>query len=883
MFALVLAALLAASSKQDTEPPKVVHAPVERAARGSNIPIEATMTDPSGIFSPLVFARPAGSRPFASYPMEDRGDDHFVAELPGSILSKGSFDYFIEASDNAGNTTHIGSQQKPFHVAGFDPPPKPARLSVRTEPNGADVFVDGAPEGKAPRAVQLNPGNHTIAVSMPGRRSAEHLLELVPGRDLDLLIALAEGAGPGSVQVVSEPPGAKVMVDDLRIGTTPYKGASVAGTHHITVELAGHLRAERDVELKEGRDVELSFALPELPKEPALSVDTDPAGAALAIDGKDRGRTPWIGPLAAGPHQVIVRMEGRREVATEFAMPKGRDLSLRLELPAATPNQPPHLTVSSAPDGASLLLDGKEVGLTPWGGDVTEGPHKLAVQKKGFVAQQKPLTVAKNRDAEVSFSLVREPGPARVRVESEPVGAEITIDGRKVGPSPYTGELQPGEHQVEAHKEAFRGVAQQIAVEAGQSLSLRLALAAASKIPEPPGIQVMTQPQGAKVLLDGAAIGASPLKNKATPGAHVIRMELDGYQPRDAKFNFPEGRDVELVLAVSLKPLREGGSVEGPDARALARSQLKRAQSCYMQGDYQCALEGYKAAYEYKALPDLLFNIAQARRKKGEFKEAAEAYRAFLRDAPGSLMNAEADKYAKLCDAQASGQKVAPADEDRTPPVLTHEVLARAQRGQPLRLTATIKDDRSGVFSPQACWRNLYSSEWECAALVLIGPDQYGAEVPARAVSDGFAYYLEAYDNAGNGPARSGAPELPNSVAMQDKEVAPVVSAAAAPKPRAAPQAAVLAAPAVQKRSSKAPYVVGALSLASAAAGGYFGWQARQIADRDSPTTVGGVTTHSISQADAAKMNGDAQKANYLWVGAAGLMVLAGILSFALN
>ena len=61
-----------------------------------------------------------------------------------------------------------------------------------------------------------------------------------------------------------------------------------------------------------------------------------------------------------------------------------------------------------------------------------------------------------------------------------------------------------------------------------------------------------------------------------------------------------------------------------------------------------------------------------------------------------------------------------------------------------------------------------------------VGEDQYGIEVPAKAVNDGFAYYLEAYDNNDNGPARSGAPELPNAVAVED-----------APPPK--PSAAVLA------------------------------------------------------------------------------------------
>jgi len=40
--------------------------------------------------------------------------------------------------------------------------------------------------------------------------------------------------------------------------------------------------------------------------------------------------------------------------------------------------------------------------------------------------------------------------------------------------------------------------------------------------------------------------------------------------------------------------------------------------------------------------------------------------------------------------------------------------------------------------------------------------------VPSKDVNDGFAYYLEAYDNNDNGPARSGAPELPNAVAVEE-------------------------------------------------------------------------------------------------------------------
>lgn len=768
---LFVAALLLASRSGGTEP-RIAHAPLERAPRGTAVVIEATIADPEGIFQALVFARPAGQGRFSSYPMEERGDDRYSAELPGSILSKGSFEYFVQADDNAGNTASSGSQQKPFRVTGFDPPPKPTRISVRSEPAGAQLFIDGAPEGEAPQVVQLTPGKHTVAATMAGRRSVEHMLDLIPGRDLDLLIALAEGGGPGSLSIVSDPPGAKVLLDGERIGTAPLKRTASAGMHRVTLELEGRVRPERDVEIREGRDVELSFALPELPRDPALSVETEPSGAALAIDGKDRGRSPWIGPLAAGPHTVVVRMEGRREVETSFQMPKGRDLSLRLPLPPAKIDPAPHLTVSTSPYGASILVDGMEVGLSPWTGALEAGERFLTVQLAGFQTQGRKVALSKGRDAEVSFALAREPGPAHLRVETEPAGAAVSVDGKAWGTAPLTGDLAPGEHQLEAVKAGFRAVAQQIAVEPGQSLSLRLALApaAASKASL---VQVVTQPRGARVLLDTAAIGETPVKSPITAGPHTLRMELEGYQPRFSKFNFPGDREVDLVLAVSLKPLREGSTLEAPDALALARAQLKRAQACHNQGDYACALAGYKAAYEFKPLPELLFNIAQARRRKGDFREAAEAYRAFLKAAPGSPLTGEAQRLLQSSEQLALDKEAPRPDEDRTPPRIAHQAVVRAIRGQPLRVIATIQDDRSGVFAPQACFRTLDSPEYECAPMVLVGADQYGAEIPARAVADGLAYFVEAFDNAGNGPSRSGAPELPHAVAMQEKAPPP--------------------------------------------------------------------------------------------------------------
>ena len=259
-----------------------------------------------------------------------------------------------------------------------------------------------------------------------------------------------------------------------------------------------------------------------------------------------------------------------------------------------------------------------------------------------------------------------------------------------------------------------------------------------------------------------------------------------------------------------------------PAAMELARAQYKRAEACYAVQNYACAVAGYRAAYEQSHRPELLFNIAQAERHLGNTKEALAAYEGFLREKKDAnpKVKAQAEQYIAFLQltlppgagaapgtalAQKAGAKpagstlaaplpgVAPGlapplppiggadsiapplppllpEEDTQPPVLTHTAVRKAPRATELKLTARIVDERSGVGEAQACWRNLFHIDYECLALSPTGNDEFQAVIPAAAVADGFAYYLEASDALGNGPSRSGAPNAPHSVALQEQE-----------------------------------------------------------------------------------------------------------------
>lgn len=793
---------------------KIEHTPVTKWPRGKPVLIKAKIDDPSSLFAPRVYARPTGTKRFRVFSLIERKRNFFTARLPSSMLLDGSLEYFIEAQHELSEEiSRVGSAQNPFTVLPFDPIPDPILLTLRSDVDGAAVQIDDKPAGQTPLTTKIRPGTHVLSVLASDGRGSEQAMDIGPDKDLDFLVPMPDAPNsPSSIQVASTPTGARVLVDGKIVGNTPWEATMAEGRHTVGVELAGHLRQERQITVREGWVFGVTVALPLLPAgTPVLQVDSEPPGAVLVVDGKEKGRTPFVGPIPAGHHTAVVRMEGRREVGTDFLMPKSNDLSFRLDLPPAGELHGPHATVTSNPPGAALFIDGKEMGPTPWSGGVLPGVHKLLVTLPGYSKEERKVELYGDRDADVAIALARLPGPARVQVETDPAGASVVIDGKPAGDTPFTAEISAGEHQLQVAKDGYRSVAQDMSLEANQQLSLKLALQEASNAAVPPVIAVATNPSGAQLFIDGKLAGVTPIRAKSTPGAHEVKIVLEGYVTRTGKVNLPNSKDFEMRFAVSLKSERGNAEAHAaPGPLEFARAQLKRAQACFRQGDFACAVAGYQAAYEYKPVTELLFNIGQARRRKGDYKEALEAYRAFVKETNQSKLKGEAEKYIVKCEEAQKAQQVASADpsvpaapaaapveEDTEPPVVTHRVIEHAVRNERLRLTATIVDERSEVAQQQACWRNLYQRDYECAPLALVGQDEYGVEVPARSVVDGFAYYLEAYDSSENGPARSGAPELPHTVVIDD---------APAPKPVLA-LAESNATPAVAREPAPVEYV----------------------------------------------------------------------------
>jgi tetratricopeptide (TPR) repeat protein len=89
-----------------------------------------------------------------------------------------------------------------------------------------------------------------------------------------------------------------------------------------------------------------------------------------------------------------------------------------------------------------------------------------------------------------------------------------------------------------------------------------------------------------------------------------------------------------LIAALSVVLLHTAHAAPSESAKQKARSHFRQGKAYQDAGAYDDAVREYEAAYKLAPLPQLLFNIGQAQRLKGDKQKALEAYQRFLAAAP---------------------------------------------------------------------------------------------------------------------------------------------------------------------------------------------------------------------------------------------------------
>jgi eukaryotic-like serine/threonine-protein kinase len=308
---------------------------------------------------------------------------------------------------------------------------KTALLHMASKPQGAEIYVDDALKGTAPKDLEVAPGGHAVRLAMPGYESWEQRVQVEAAREYPLQGELKPLPSQALLRLTSTPAGADVYVDGTPWGKTPADVEIALGEHAVRMALSGYADWEDKVHLKEAREYPMLGELKALPSQALLKLDSVPAGAEVYVDETSRGTAPISLELALGSHLVRMTLPGYSDWQDQIELSESR------EYPLIRPQLEPlpkiaFLSVTSLPAGARIFVDGKPMGETPSGWlELPPGEYKVRLTLKGYQSAESRVKLKETQDYPLDITLLKEPEKAAVKIPEKPVAKEIAKPAAK--------------------------------------------------------------------------------------------------------------------------------------------------------------------------------------------------------------------------------------------------------------------------------------------------------------------------------------------------------------------------------------------------------------------------------------------------------------------
>jgi hypothetical protein len=248
----------------------------------------------------------------------------------------------------------------------------------------------------------------------------------------------------------------------------------------------------------------------------SLTVETDPAGATIAVNGKKVGASPVsLRGLPVGTIQVSAHSDGREDVVTSVTIVDGQsaDQALTLVRSAGT------LSVKAPADAVITVRSAElgEKGLTGTGTlSLPTGEYEVVATDAGLPTVPTKLTISRNQT-----SPWQPWTKAYLAIQPATADVEVQVDGRDRGAAPQLVEVEPvALHRLELKKEHYQVYRADLSVTAGDKAVF------APELTENPGsIKIVTSIPGVEVDLDGKQKTITPaVFENVAAGTHVVHL-----------------------------------------------------------------------------------------------------------------------------------------------------------------------------------------------------------------------------------------------------------------------------------------------------------------------------------------------------------------------
>jgi hypothetical protein len=239
--------------------------------------------------------------------------------------SKAGYQYFTQTV-RAGSDDSVSAEP----VTLVPDAPETGSLYIRSDPSGADLWVDSRYYGETPGTVgDLNPGSYDILLRKAGYLDHEESARVNAGRTTNVYGGMTPNTpdtSAGTLQIDSRPGGASVYLDGSYQGTTPPGGRAVyirsldPGSYTLRLEMPDYRDYMDTVVIRKNIITDIHAEL--VPDSPSpqpdttgqLTIDSEPAGADVLLDNQYKGITPvYLSDIPGGSHSLILRLNGYQD------------------------------------------------------------------------------------------------------------------------------------------------------------------------------------------------------------------------------------------------------------------------------------------------------------------------------------------------------------------------------------------------------------------------------------------------------------------------------------------------------------------------------------------------------------------------------------------
>ncbi len=375
-------------------------------------------------------------------------------------------------------------------------------VSITTQPEGAIVTVDELIAPVIREHWVLRPGPRRFVVEAEGyQRFAD---EIVITDEAIQTHSVALDPLPGKLKLEITPDiTADVTIDDTIRAQAPTTIDDIeAGPREVKVTAERYIPFTTVVDI-EGRGIEQTLAVVLQPAWADVSITSDPASAAISIDDKPLGTTPFTGEVIQGQREVRLSLDGYKPWQRTLRIAAGEALELP---PVILAKADGYVSVTTVPAGAAITIDKLYKGTSPLRSAIEpDERHQVSIIKEGYTAASRTVTAASGETQTLNVELT--PELAQVEVISTPQGAELFIDGVARGSANQTLKLPTHKHRLEIRKPGFVSYSTDVTPRKGirKRIKVRLKTIAEQNAGGSPAVPVPAAPGASKDTITTAA------------------------------------------------------------------------------------------------------------------------------------------------------------------------------------------------------------------------------------------------------------------------------------------------------------------------------------------------------------------------------------------